>query len=319
MWRVRGPGSMAACMRFGSIALSMKPGREWVGLFLGTLALLWCWACTSPGDADAQPLARSARPPASPTDSPYDERLELIPKPVIEPRAARARVVDVVLTVLHVQVPRDQRENVAGLWNHVREDVLDDATRERLNRNGIRVGRGHAHWWDAVKAVLDAADGVNSNALDPVRLPANYPLALELDDAPREQTLFFVGADGVLTGQTWPRSRNVLRVRYRLDLENPEQIRLEIVPEVRQQQDGWRWVQTDRGLTQVPNYSGRAFSAVGFEIGVDPGAFVLIAPGKRADVYGMVGGALLLQEQDDRQYDSLVFLRADVNHVAHRG
>jgi hypothetical protein len=35
-------------------------------------------------------------------------------------------------------------------------------------------------------------------------------------------------------------------------------------------------------------------------------------------LFGIVGGAFLSSEQEGRRYDSYVFLRADLNYVAHR-
>jgi hypothetical protein len=232
--------------------------------------------------------------------------------------AARSVRLDVVLTALHVRVPREGRAPAAAIWNHVREDVFDSATSLRLRQNGVRAGVGNLQWWDAVMAALNAVDDVVSLALDPVRIPPGYPLALELDTAPHEQTLFYVADDGVLTGETWPQSRNVLRVMYSLNLETPDRVRLEVVPEVRQRLEGFRWVRTEAGLTQEPNANGRTFTAAGFATDLAPGEFLLIAPSEQADLYGIVGGAFLGSEEEGRRYDAYVFLRADVNHVALR-
>jgi hypothetical protein len=222
----------------------------------------------------------------------------------------------VVLTVLHVQVPRARRLQMEPVWNHLREDVTDNATVLRLQSNGVRIGVGREESWDAVRTTIDAVEGVRTQALDPLRVPANYPLALELDERPREQTLFFVADDGVLTGESWPHSRNVLRVTYELNLTERDHIRLTLVPEVRQRLDGFKWVRTDAGVAQVPNYDGRAFSAAACVLDLEPGEFLAVAPGPRADLFGIVGGALLVRDCDGQRYDSYVFLRADMNHVA---
>jgi len=222
----------------------------------------------------------------------------------------------VVLSVLHVQIPHEHRQQAEPLWNHLREDLFGSAVVLRLRRNGLRVGVGNAQWWDAVKATLDAIDGVRSVELDPVRLPANYPLALELDQQPREQTLFFVGEDGILSGDTWPLARTVLRLSYDLNLQNPDRVRLTIVPEVRQRLEGWRWVQRAGKLTREPRYSGRAFPAASFTAELEPQEFLLLAPGPRADLWGLIGGALLTSDVDGQRFDSYLFLRADLNHVS---
>lgn len=242
---------------------------------------------------------------------------EPVPTPA-SPAAAKRVSLDVLLTVLYVQIPRTARDQAAPIWNHVRENVLDAGTTWRLLQNGLRIGVGDREWWSAVKAQLDGIDGIRTVALDPVRLPPGYPLGLELDRAPREQTLFYMSDDGILTGETWPQSRNVLRVSYELNLADPERIRLLVVPEVRQRLAGWHYVRTDTGFTQAPNADGRAFTAAQVSTDVRPGEFLVVAPGPGADLYGMVGGAFLSDEVDGIRYDSYVFLQADVNYVAQR-
>ena len=266
----------------------------------------------------AQPHTAPTAQPAVAESHPADPVELLVSSPTDARSTLEQKRYDVVLTVLHVQIPRSAHDQVAPLWNHLREDVLDAATQRRLHENGLRVGVGHAHWWDAVKAALDAVDGLRTVVTDPVRIPPGYPLALELDTKPHEQTLFYMADDGVLTGETWPSSRNVLRLSYDLNLEDPSRIQLDLVPEVRQRLDGWRWVRNEAGFTQLPKYSGRAFSAAALSVAVTEGDFIMVAPGDRADVAGMVGQAFLVQEFDGIPYDSYVFLRPDMTYVALR-
>ncbi len=275
------------------------------------------WSGTGP-----TPLSASAENPARPAGparlQPEDNPLKLVAASADNVGAPRITRLDVVLTALRVRVPRSQRARAEMLWNHLREDALDNATTLRLQHNGLRVGVGDEQWWEAVRAALAAIPGVNSTPIAPLRVPAEYPLALELDTGPHEQTLFFLADDGVLTGETWPQSRNVLRISYVLDLQRPDRVRLFVVPEVRQRLEGLRWVRNEAGVAQVPNYSGRTFGAAGFAADLEPGRFLLIAPGTQSGVSGLVGNSFLVSEEDGQSYDSYVFLRADVNHVAQR-
>jgi len=272
-------------------------------------AALW-WSPTSPQPAES--------PAPDDALSPDDNPLVLVPTgDGKRGRNSQATQLGVVLTVLHVQVPRSQRELVEPLWNHLREDVLASEDVLRLRNNGMRVGVGHAEWWTPIKAILDSADGVLTHTLDPVRIPPGYPLSLELDDEPHDQTLFFMAADHVLTGETWTQSRNVLRVSCGLDLERTERVHMAVVPEVRQRLAGWRWIRGESGLMQLPNYNGRAYPAAGLALALEPGQFLLVAPAEEANLYGIVGGAFLLRQQEEQLYESYVFLRADVNHVVH--
>ncbi|MBK9119270.1 MAG: hypothetical protein IPM18_06655 [Phycisphaerales bacterium] len=256
-------------------------------------------------------------PPAATTTPESRNRIELAPSNPSDERVFQARI-DVSVTVLYVQVPSHARAALEPLWNHLREDVLDAATEQRIRQNGLRIGFGHDEWWPAVKATLDAVPGTRVLTMDPLILPPHHPLALELDQRPREQTLFVMGTDGVLTGETWPQSRNVLRVVHELDLTRPERVRLHITPEVRQRLEGFRWVRGEGGFSQVPQYNGRSFWEAAFSVNLGPGEFLLLAPAEMADVYGILGGALLTREEDGVRHDSYVFLRADVNHVSYR-
>ena len=310
----------------------MKPPRSALEVYLtGAQAAVWLSLLTfgSLSGCATHPVTLSGlfAKPAAPVSAPSASDAATAPEmgvPALvrgagsERGMSRPLHLDVVVTALHVQIPRASRQQVQPLWNHVREDFLDSATVGRLGMNGVRVGLGLAEWWDAVKATIDATDGVRSIVLDPVRLPPNYPLALELDERPHDQTLFYASDDGILSGETWPQSRNVLRVSYELDLVNPQGVRFAVVPEVRQRLDGLRWVRSDAGVAQIPNANGRAFPAAGFVTDLEPGQFLLVAPGRQADLFGIVGGAFLVSEQDGRPYDSYVFLRADVNYGAHR-
>jgi hypothetical protein len=273
-------------------------------------APLW----TSPSNpalgATPNPSDTHTNPPATATP----ELIRLISPPETAPLPTAPERIDVAVRALCVRVPTKARAAAEPLWNHVREDRLDSGLARRLARNGFRVGVGHARWWDAIQATLAAIEDVKSLETAPARLPANYPLNLELDDGPREQTLFYVGADGVLTGETWPQSRNVLRITQSPNLERRGTIFLTIVPEVRQRLAGWKWVRNEVGLTQQPRFDGRAFPAASFVIDLAPGEFVVIAPSSAADHYGLLGGVFLTQAQDQRRFDSYVFLRADVSH-----
>jgi hypothetical protein len=219
------------------------------------------------------------------------------------------------LAVLHILVPQDQKAAMEKVWNFLREDTLEAETELRLRRNGLRVGVGHAQWWEPIKAAMEAIEGHRVAPATSLRVPVGFPLSLELDAEPREQTLFYVGHDGFLSGSTWPDSRNVLRVTYGPDVQDADRIILLVVPEVHQEQDGWQWVRTEAGLWQVPRQSTQAFDAAGVALTLSPGEFALLAPSENARIHGLLGDAFLTRESQGRHYHSYVFLRPEARHV----
>ncbi|TWT44841.1 hypothetical protein RAS1_12590 [Phycisphaerae bacterium RAS1] len=283
--------------------------REWlvIAMLAAASAAGGCQAPSGPaGGNGAQPHGAQASPASLPQASKSHEAL------------AKFGGASAVVSVFCFAAPRSQRDGLARIWSYLREDWLDAETAARLRRNGIRTALGREDYWDAVRQILDGIEDRRVFQHDAVRLPPNYPLALELDSGPRDQTLFYVADDGVLTGETWGESRNVLRLDYLLDLQRPGAIILEVVPEVRRRQDGTRFVRTDTGVMLVPRYDGRAFAAASFAARLEPGDFLVVAPSEQSDVYGIVGGAFLTEAVDGEPFDSLVFVRTDLSDVIRR-
>jgi hypothetical protein len=244
-----------------------------------------------------------------------DTGFTLVKRELPEETAPQPQRLVYELAVLHILVPQGQQAAAEKVWNFLREDGLDAETRLRLQQNGLRVGVGHARDWEPIRLAMEAIEDHRVTFATPIRVPVGFPLSLELDSEPREQTLFYIGPDGILSGSTWPDSRNVLRVTYAPDLHDADRIRLFAVPEVHQRRDGWEWVRTEAGLWQVPRQSMQTFDAAGFVLTLSPGEFALLAPSANAQIRGLLGEACLTRKSEGRRYNSYVFLRPEARHV----
>jgi hypothetical protein len=284
--------------------------RRWSELARRQSLALACLLLTGCNDPAAAPQAEATPMPAptnlnrlayaSPTATAADS-----PTPV---------PVDVRLIILHVQTPRTARADVAGVWDLVREDVLDSGTVARLNSNGLRVGVGQIARWETVKDLFNANDKSRVYELPPLRNPPGVPLALNLDRSPHDQTIFFLDQDGIVSGEDWPASQKVLRVTYGLDLEQRDVVRLMVVPEIRQDLPPALSYSKEEGWATGRRRAGRAYAQAAFEVPLSSEQFVLIGPGENADVYGFVGGAFLTDLVNSERYDAYVFIRAEMNH-----
>jgi hypothetical protein len=238
----------------------------------------------------------------------------------VDPEAGAASLLDpaqtvVDLAVLHIQVPSESRTGLRVLWQNVREDILPADTQMQLQRNGLRVGVGHVELWEPIRAALSEVTGHRVTLSQPVRVPRAFPLALELETGPRDQTLFCMEKDGVLNGESWPNSRNALLVTYAPEHGPAGEAHLEIVPEVRQQLAGLRYVRTESGIWEAPRRNTRRFDSVAVVLSLRPDEFAMIGPNENADVYGLLGGALLTGELGDTRYDSYIILRPELQRV----
>ncbi|MBI5863683.1 MAG: hypothetical protein HZB38_04080 [Planctomycetes bacterium] len=267
--------------------------------------------------ADSEPTSRPVEP-TSPIDSPFAASDRYVvsrnPEDGADPALRPARSM-MVLAVLSVQIPESQAAAAQKIWEQAREEMLDAETRLRLQDNGFRAGIGHVQLWEPIRAVLDAIPDRRVVQTIPLRVPAGFPLALELDNEPRNQTLFYVGRDGVLRGATHPESRNVLRIAYGPDVRRADRIRMAVVPETQQKQEGWRWVRTEEGLWQVPRQQTNAFEDVSFDVSLARDEFLLIAPSENARLHGLIGRAMLSGESEGRSTFTYVFLRPEVPDV----
>ncbi|MGE3181849.1 MAG: hypothetical protein AB7N71_09475 [Phycisphaerae bacterium] len=228
------------------------------------------------------------------------------------------RRVDIVFRVMQVQIPSENRKQAGPLWTFTRENVLDSEVQHRLRENGIRVALARSDWWSKIKEAIDRIEGVRVNELDPIRIPPSFPFLLELDEQPRDQTLFYLNEDGVLDGRTWKQSRNVLRMTYGFQSMTADQIAIEIVPEVRQHSSGLDWVPTPAGVEQKPQAEGMAFAQAGFILPVGTDQTLLIAPNDNAEAYGILGGALLIEQIAGIKHDRMIFIRPDIQYGEHR-
>jgi len=232
--------------------------------------------------------------------------------------SARPRVIRVNLSILHVKVPHSEAATMELVWNHLHEDMLDSETQRLLQRNGLRIGAGHVDHWAPIKAVFDSIEGAVVNQAEPVRLPEWVPLDLELDLAPTPRMIFFLDRQGDLSGASFPDCRKIFKIAHAVDRRHADRIHLKVMPEVRQSAVGKRWIRTPIGMSEVATYSGRQYRELAFKVELHAGQFLVLAPGKTADIEGLIGRVFLTETFDNEQFDSYIFIRPAVQESAPR-
>lgn len=292
-----------------------------IGLIAATSLLV---ACNQPAFSWLRPAPEPANEQNSQTENSTEPTLETAdtgftltpkPQPTNETAAKPVATRNLKVAVVHIQVPTRRAKDADKIWTHLREDLIDAETLVRLERNGFRVGAGNIQWWDAIRQTLDGIEGVRVIVATPIEVPIGFPVAMELDMAPRDQTLFCVGMDGVLSGGSWPASRNVLRVLYGIDPKSPERIRMQVAPEIHQSMEGWEWTRTEEGVWQTPKRKRSEVGSAAFSISLGHDEFVAMSPSASANVTGLIGSAFLTAELEGVEYRSYVFLRPDAGDI----
>jgi hypothetical protein len=129
------------------------PAR-WIPIILLSAACTGCKSTLPVRDRPDPPAAESI-----PEVQDADTGFTLVRADHTEQRMAEPPRRAYELAVLHVLVPQEQEAAMEKIWNFLREDALEADTDLRLRRNGLRVGVGHAQWWDPIKAAMDAIEG----------------------------------------------------------------------------------------------------------------------------------------------------------------
>ncbi len=226
------------------------------------------------------------------------------------PAPAQMRV-----AAFNVLIPRGSEGEVRAIWRHLREDVIAADLASRLRANGLRVGVGNARWWTAIRSSLERVEGVRVSASAPLRQRVGAPLTLELDTEPRDQTIFQIGADGMLSGNTFPASRNLLRVLYQPDARPSGRIWVSVTPTIRQELGGQRWQRTAQGIALAPNEHTTTIDSAAWALWLERDEFLVVAPSESGSLDGLLGDALLSAQLDGKAYSSFLFFRPEVERL----
>ncbi len=283
----------AACMREGE-------SSAWFGPSSGKNAS----ARTAPDSSDKNATA-------TPT-GPSGER-EVPTATAFETAAAAAdgvkRVfhrVGLALDVLRVEVPYGRVSKTYQVWNQLDEQCIGADRVVLLKRNGLRVGVGTPEAWQPIHTVLnDISDTMV------YRESANFNpgiVSLPISEGPDDQHVFFFRSDGSIAGWSFPASHNVLTVSHQPDTDDPNAVRLKIVPEIRQSARKLEWSKRRGRVVRVPQYHGRVLHELAVTITLPEGRFLAIGPSKETELTSVVGRALLTREVDGKRYESIFFL-----------
>lgn len=230
-----------------------------------------------------------------------------------------ARSLTPVLVPLHVEIPASEQQLFRTLWSHVREDVLPADVSSRLRANGVRAGVGLVRTWDSVRAALDSAPGRLVHDTPSVALPPRFPVMIELDAEPRDQTLFLVSDEGELRGKTWQASRNVLRLAYLPDAQRDARMLLNVTPTVWQPEGP---DEQDAASISLPEWLGSPaprftpLAEASFTLALSAGEYLLVGPSDNADVPNLLGRTFLTANADGRVVYTLLFLKLEPAYAA---
>jgi hypothetical protein len=221
-------------------------------------------------------------------------------------------VVQVSFDVLQARVPRGFFSDSGKIWNHLNEEVVPARLSLLLQQNGLRVARGDVNSWPPIKALLDQQGQVETSQ-NQLLMNSGYPLTIELNSLPRDQTLFMLRPDGTLGGASFPQSTNCIRIEYELAPTNASALTVVVTPEVRLPKQPPRLNPDVPGFIDHPiGPPARVLRELGCELEIGPDQFLVVGPSSFVKNPHLVGALFLCDEVEGRRVESVYFITPKV-------
>lgn len=209
--------------------------------------------------------------------------------------------------VLRVEVPVGTVSKNETLWNHVDESIIPFAVSRRLRVNGFRLGITDAVVWPAIKAFLDSAGAAQAMQAGLSQTDL-LPFAIQVDQLPRDHTVFFIGRDDKLRGSKFADSVLLFRVRHAFDPDSMSEFQLSFVPEVRRANPRTVLSATESGLRETPVYEGKVFGELRADIEASEHSIVVIGPSERAGRKFLIGTQFLCGDRNGIRFERIFFV-----------
>jgi len=290
----------------------------WVVVILSVLLVTGCesqqlTANVAPGDsANSADTNTSPEAPIANTSTDAVERPDSLgPAEMSGPQASdepKVLTLQVEFSVLRARVPEGVFSRSAKIWNHLDPEIIPAETSRLLARNGLRVARGHVDAWMPIKALLDSEKDVTSSQ-SRMRVSNGFPLMLELDSAPRDQTCFLFRSNGHLAGASYPQSVNSFRVEYTIPPTAPGEVVVDVMPEIRLTETRRPPPRTvEEFLGPRTEQVSRVVRELAFKVQLGAEDFFVVGPSESVHSGHLVGTLMLCEELEGRRYESMYFV-----------
>ena len=231
-----------------------------------------------------------------------------------------------VLEIFFVRFPFDDPEVNFALWQEIDEQHFPAELRQRLVRNGFRVGLVDGQIPVTLSRLLELADK------PPPTDGHETTDATELEDQPRilrrrlhlragrrseivasgihEQLPVLIRESSQLTGQTYHQAQAVLAARA--FPEDDGRVRLELIPELHHDAARPHWVGSQGMMWLRTRRPRRVFAEMGISATLSPGSMLVL--GSLPNRLGSLGHHFFTEDQGQLEQKLLVIRLAQIQH-----
>lgn len=217
----------------------------------------------------------------------------------------------VVPLVFHVDVyqlslPAGAVSGNAEFWNRLNEQILDPATYDVLQRNGLRVGEASFADWPFFRDLIDQHPGTVAQAQAVAREVKN--LELEMKKDVQFQDIFYYDARNQLIGRSFERCDNVVAVSFQPTPRRPGFMRLTLAPLVRGLRKRLEYSTINNELAEVQFVSPETFYDCNLRLDVPLQSFIVVGPSPESASQTSIGAAFLLKDEKGQRQEQVLII-----------
>ncbi|MDW8261245.1 MAG: hypothetical protein RMJ35_01840 [Phycisphaerales bacterium] len=223
------------------------------------------------------------------------------------PRDPRPSV-DVIFYVdIHrLTLPYGAVSQNAEFWQKLNEQILDPATYDVLQRNGLRVGEASIADWDYFKSLIEQHPATSTQSVLIGRDSRNVEIPMK-DNIPF-QNIFHFDQRNTLVGRSFDRSDNLFSISFQPTPRRAGAMRLTVSPVVRSERKRLEFSVLHEERPEIQYVSPEMLLPCNLRLDVPYQSFIVIGPSPEAAWPLSIGHAFLISQGKSELQEHVLFI-----------
>jgi hypothetical protein len=215
------------------------------------------------------------------------------------------------LNIASIEIPAGIASESEPLWSYLNEESVNLVRTPVLGFNGLRIGIGNNSVWPDIAELLKQMTGRRVIESVAVAVPGR-PLPIVLKQYRGEQTLFLFREDRTISGMDYPSGEQILMMVCTLNEDDPSQVLITAVPQIRTIQRKSHFIQQDGKYMMVSQPEEYPLTPLTFQVLLPSNDFLMIGAGTESGRTTSVGHSFLIKDKDGLEFETLLIIKPEV-------
>jgi len=215
------------------------------------------------------------------------------------------------IRLVTIEVPMGTVSGSETVWNYLDEESIGRKKLVTLSRNGLRIGVGRRDNWADLAKILERMTG-RPLGKTVMMVPPREPVSCVVKKRQGVQTIFVFHDDRTCSGADYPPGENLLTVMCTFNPEEPKELIITGLPQIRTTQHRARIIRARNSLTIVERPTLFNFDSLAFQVRLTGGDFLVIGPGTQAGRPSSLAHHFLIKRRKGVQFETVLVLIPEV-------